>query len=130
MSQTQVETFRVYTGVLRVGVRFRVGSLRLQWFSFLILAAAVIGTGLLLFLAFVTIPGVWAAVVGALIFFAGLLTIFVILVAAIRWQAMSPEVANLRESTQFRLLRETTTARWHLNFETPDDHGADIIRNY
>lgn len=115
-----VRSFRVYNGVLRPGVTFPFGSLRLEWptvvglIGWALGAIALVGVSLM-------IGGVLGVALAVIFGLVGLIGELTLLVWVRRLKFLSPPPAQLRESTHLRLLKESLSEPWYENFASPDE---------
>ena len=126
---TQLETFRVYTGVRRIIYEFAFGGLRMQVPSFL-LATGVLALTLLAAAPFLAIGGIVGAVLGGIVILLGMIVFVAILIAVARMSAMKPPEAAIPEKTQVRMIRRSAGQPWHVNYREPDALGERFYRNY
>jgi len=126
-----METFRVYTGVIRVGVEWRLGELRLQLPSmavvfgvFIVTALVATGVGF--------IGGVWGLTLAVLIVVLGLVLEMVIFVQVYRLAHLTPSAARItpRETTQIALIWDTAHSPVFTNYDAPDEVDGPVYRNY
>lgn len=116
----QLQTFRVFNDVHRIGVSFPFGSMRLGVPTMVILAGwLVVAIGLTS--AALALGGIIGVVLAVIVGVAG----FVIELSLILWvrrlKFLSPAPARIREMTHIKLLKESLTASWYTNFTAPDE---------
>lgn len=115
-----MENFRVYTGVLRVGVEWRFLGLRFQFPSMIALLVVMMVFGLSAAGLGALGGPLWISI-ASLLTFVGLGLILWIVRTVGRLNGMAAAPARLRESTQAALVYYTARQPIHVNFSAPDD---------